>query len=134
MKLANTILLWGTLSTALIMYPLGYYTERFHNEWIACILLPLAGVIGLLSGFLALIACIYGLISILFPKQCKSGFLLPLLSMLVGIVVLLTAFILPAWKSMQKRAEMEQLIQEKQNESQQSVPGYPPQGVGSPEP
>jgi len=134
MKLANTILLWGTLGTALAMYPLGYFAERYQNEWIARILLPLAGVIGLLSGFLALIACIYGLISIIFPKRCKSGILLPLLSMLVGIVVLLTAFILPTWKSMQKRAEMEQLIQEKQNESQQGGPGYPPQSVGSPDP
>ena len=131
MKLANTILLWGTLSTALIMYPLGYYTERYQNEWIACILLPLAGVIGLLSGFLALIACICGLISILFPKRCKSGFLLPLLSMLIGIVVLLTAFILPTWKSMKKRAEMEQLIQEKQNGSQQGVAPYVAQSAPS---
>ena len=134
MKLANTILLWGTLGTALIMYPLGYFAERYQNEWIARILLPLAGVIGLLSGFLALIACIYGLISILFPKRCKSGFLLPLISMLVGIIVLLTAFILPTWKSMKKRVEMEQLIQEQQNESQQSVPGYDAQGASSPEP
>ena len=134
MKLANTILLWGTLGTALIMYPLGYFADRYQNEWIARILLPLAGVIGLLSGFLALIACIYGLISILFPKRCKSGFLLPLISMLVGIIVLLTAFILPTWKSMKKRVEMEQLIQEQQNESQQSVPGYDAQGASSPEP
>ena len=121
MKLANIILLWGTLGTALTMYPLGYFAERYQNEWIARILLPLAGVIGLLSGFLALIACIYGLISILFPQRCKSGFLLPLLSMLVGIVVLLTAFILPTWKSMQKRAEMEQLIQQNKNGSQQPL-------------
>ena len=134
MKLANTILLWGTLSTALIMYPLGYFAERYQNEWIARILLPLAGVIGLLSGFLALISCIYGLVSILSPRRCKSGFLLPLLSIIVGVAVLLTAFILPTWKSMQERAEMEQLIQEKQNESQQAGPGYPPQGVGSPGP
>ena len=132
MKLANTILLWGTLGTALAMYPLGYFTERYQNEWIARILLPLAGVIGLLSGYLALIACIYGLISILFPMRCKSGFLLPLLSMLVGIVVLLTAFILPSIKSMKKRAEMEQLIQ--QNESQQGGPGYSAQGALSPDP
>ena len=119
MKLANTILLWGTLGTALAMYPLGYFAERYQNEWIARILLPLAGVIGLLSGFLALIACIYGLISILFPKRCKSGFLLPLLTMLVGIAVLLTVFILPTWKSMQERAEMEALIQH--NESQRAL-------------
>ena len=131
MKLANTILLWGTLGTALIMYPLGHYAERYQNEWIAHILLPLAGIIGLLSGFLALIACIYGLISILFPKRCKSGFLLPLLSMLIGIVVLLTAFILPTWKSMKKRAEMEQLIQEKQNGSQQGVAPYVAQSAPS---
>ena len=131
MKLANTILLWGTLGTALIMYPLGHYAERFQNEWIAHILFPLAGIIGLVSGFLALIACIYGLISILFPKRCKSGFLLPLLSMLIGIVVLLTAFILPTWKSMKKRAEMEQLIQEKQNGSQQGVAPYVAQSAPS---
>ena len=131
MKLANTILLWGTLGSALIMYPLGHYAERYQNEWIAHILLPLAGIIGLLSGFLALIACIYGLISIVFPKRCKSGFLLPLLSMLIGIVVLLTAFILPTWKSMKKRAEMEQLIQEKQNGSQQGVAPYVAQSAPS---
>ena len=124
MKLANTILLWGTLGTSLAMYPLGYFAERYQNEWIARILLPLAGVIGLLSGFLALIACIYGLISFLFPKRCRSGALLPLLSMLIGIVVLLTAFILPTWKSRKKRAEMEQMIQEKQNGSHQGVAPY----------
>ena len=132
MKFANTILLWGTLGTALAMYPLGYFTERYQNEWIARILLPLAGVIGLLSGFLALIACIYGLISVLFPKRCKTGVFLPLLSLILGLVVLLTAFILPTLKSMKKRAEMEQLIQQK--ESQQGGPGYSAQGALSPDP
>ena len=132
MKFANTILLWGTLGTALAMYPLGYFTERYQNEWIARILLPLVGVIGLLSGFLALIACIYGLISVLFPKRCKTGVFLPLLSLILGLVVLLTAFILPTLKSMKKRAEMEQLIQQK--ESQQGGPGYSAQGALSPDP
>ena len=52
----------------------------------------------------------------------------------IATAFILPAFILPAWKSMQKRAEMEQLIQEKQNESQQGGPGYSAQGALSPDP
>ena len=51
--------------------------------------------------------------------------------MLIGIVVLLTAFVLPTWKSMKKRAEMEQMIQEKQNGAQQGVAPYVAQGAPS---
>jgi hypothetical protein len=111
MKLANTILLWGTLITALLMYPLGYAAFTHQNEWIDCILLPLATIIGPLSGFLAVLACIYGLISIVFPRRFKSGLLLPLLSIFIGAAVLLTVFIIPTWQTMKQRSAMEQSLE-----------------------
>ena len=110
MKLANTILLWGTLITALLMCPISYAAFISQNDWVAHILLPLAAIIGPLSGFLAVLACIYGLISIIFPKRCKSGLLLPLTSVIIGVAVLLTAFIIPTWKTMKQNAAMEQSL------------------------
>ena len=131
MRLANTILLWGTLITTLLIYPLGYAATKYGNVC-GYILAPAVAIVAAFSGFFAVLACIYGLISIAFPKRCKSGFLLPIISVILGAVVLLTVFIIPTWRSMNKRAEMEQLIQQK--ESQQGGPGYSAQGALSPDP
>ena len=135
MRLANIILLWGTIATGIIGFPMAYIAAKYQDNWPAFLLLP-AAIIIMLCGFFALLASIYGLISILFPKRCKSGILLPLISMVIGTTVLLMAFILPAWDTMKVRAHMEEMYELKhmKNESQQAGPGYPPQGVGSPDP
>ena len=135
MRLANIILLWGTIATGIIGFPLAFIAAKYQDNWPAFLLLP-AAIIIIFCGFFSLLASIYGLISVLFPKRCKSGILLPLTSMIIGITILLTAFILPTWDTMKVRAKMEEMYESKQmmNESQQGGPGYPPQGVGSPDP
>ena len=135
MRLANIILLWGTIATGITGFPMAYIAAKYQDNWPAYLLLP-AAILIMFCGFFALLASIYGLISILFPKRCKSGILLPLISMVIGITILLTAFILPTWDTMKVRAHMEDMYELKQmkNESQQSGPAYPPQGVGSADP
>lgn len=135
MRLANIILLWGTIATGITGFPMAYIAVKYRDNWPSCLLLP-AAIIIMLCGFFALLASIYGLISILLPKRCKSGILLPLMSMVIGITVLLMAFILPAWDTMKVKTHMEEIYESKQmtNEPQQGGPGCPPQDVGLPDP
>jgi len=114
---------------------MAYIAAKYQDSWPASLLLP-AAIIIMFCGFFSLLASIYGLISILFPKRCKAGLLLPLTSMIIGSTILLMAFILPAWDTMKVRAQMEEMYKSKHmnNESQPAGPGYPPQGVGSPDP
>ena len=135
MRLANIILLWGTIGTGIIGFSMAFIAAKYQNNWPVYLLIP-AAILVLFCGFFSLLASIFGLISILSPKRCKSGILLPLTSMIIGVIILLTAFILPAWDTMKVRAHTEEMYKSKHmnNESQPSGPGYPPQGVGSPDP
>ena len=105
--------------------------------------LAIAGILvfsaGLIFGLVALIRAI-AIISTASSRR-QSGITIPLITAAIAIVawlaVIMTA--VETKRSMDKRAQYEldhwdELHGTKENGSQQGGPGYPPQGVGSPDP
>ena len=105
--------------------------------------LAIAGILvfsaGLIFGLVALIRAI-AIISTASSRR-QSGITIPLITAAIAIVAWLAVIItaVETKRSMDKRAQYElvhwdELHGTKENGSQQAGPGYPPQGVGSPEP